>query len=93
MFSWRVQVPSEKVLVYPYRLVPRLSYTSFHSKQLFQGETKIALRHPPFNQFFNGVQCFFNEVLEHFFVVIFALELFYRIYRVRWEYFRPSTQA
>eukprot|EP00913_Durusdinium_trenchii_P026400 g24771.t1 len=28
------------------------------------------------------------QVLEHFFVVIFALELFYRIYRVRWEYFR-----
>lgn len=28
------------------------------------------------------------EVLEHVFVVIFASELFYRIYKIRWEYLR-----
>lgn len=30
------------------------------------------------------------QVLEHFFVIIFALELVYRVYKVRWEYFRDG---
>ena len=29
-----------------------------------------------------------KQVLEHVFVVIFAAELMYRIYKVRWEYVR-----